>query len=99
MTVAWYRPGSTRKNWVQRRRAPRKEILLSGTLREIDSSVALCTCQILDISDGGARLKVGDPGDIPDGFLLVLYGKSYRHCEVRWRSASEVGVQFKPVRG
>ena len=95
MGVAWYRPGSTRKDWVQRRRKPRKSIAVSALLRDMVRGALLGDCQILDISEGGARLKVGCPGDVPDNFILVLYGQTFRRCEVRWRSATEVGVQFK----
>jgi PilZ domain-containing protein len=95
MGVAWYRPGSTRKDWVQRRRQPRKSIVLSANARGVKDGTALASCQVLDISEGGARLKLDCPGDVPDSFVLVLYGQTFRYCEVRWRSASEVGVQFK----
>jgi hypothetical protein len=49
----------------------------------------------LDISDGGARLKVSCPGELPDSLNLFLNGKNFRRCHVRWRSATEVGVQFQ----
>jgi hypothetical protein len=36
------------------------------------------------------------PADIPDSFILALSqnAKAFRRCHVRWRSETELGVQF-----
>jgi hypothetical protein len=56
----------------------------------------LQSCQIIDISGTGARLKVSLPEALPDQFLLLLShdGKLYRHCSVVWRRNKAIGVQF-----
>jgi PilZ domain len=95
MGVSWYRPGSARQDWVQRRKSLRKNIAVSAAIRDLERGTQLGSCQILDISEGGARLKVSCPSDLPDEFVLILYGQMFRRCELRWRSATEVGVQFK----
>jgi PilZ domain len=55
-------------------------------------------CEVLDISDGGARLRplMGSPKALPEKFILLLStcGKVRRDCRVIWRSAAELGVQF-----
>lgn len=55
-------------------------------------------CEVLDISEGGARLRplMGSPRMLPEKFILLLStcGKVRRNCRVIWRSAAELGVQF-----
>ncbi len=55
-------------------------------------------CEVLDISEGGARLRplMGSPKMLPEKFILLLStcGKVRRNCRVIWRSAAELGVQF-----
>lgn len=55
-------------------------------------------CEVLDISEGGARLRplTGSPKTLPEKFILMLStcGKVRRDCRVIWRSAAELGVQF-----
>lgn len=55
-------------------------------------------CEIVDISDGGAKLRpmLCAPEALPDHFTLCLSatGKVRRSCAVAWRSATELGVRF-----
>ncbi len=51
-------------------------------------------CTILDISDGGAKLRLAENTTCPAHFTLRLKtGRSYR-CELAWRGDSELGVRF-----
>ena len=97
MCAIWFRALSKRTNWVQRRKSVRRPTDLPALLRSTDNSVPLASCRVADISDGGARLKVERPADVPTDFILVLslYGHAFRYCQVRWRSATEIGVQFR----
>ncbi len=52
------------------------------------------SCQMLDISEYGARLRVGDPRTAPQEFLILLDKGLTRWCQVMWRSNSEIGVKF-----
>lgn len=55
-------------------------------------SVACC---VRDLSPGGAKLRVADPGMIPDEFQLLLKDtRQARRAKVRWRRKAEVGVAF-----
>ena len=57
-------------------------------------------CQVLDISNGGARLIVfADTSAIPDTFTLLLSpsAKVRRVCHVAWRTERELGVKFQPL--
>jgi hypothetical protein len=53
-------------------------------------------CMVWDESQGGARLVVDAPGEIPDDFYIYmsLESRSRRHCRVAWRTDKEIGVQF-----
>ena len=65
---------------------------------DVGDGSASTTCEILDISDGGARLRplMCAPKTLPEQFTLLLSscGRVRRMCCVVWRSSAEVGVQF-----
>jgi len=54
-------------------------------------------CLVTDISDGGVRLHV-EGFEVPDEFVLILYGEGIatreRVYRVVWRLGYEVGAQF-----
>ena len=51
-------------------------------------------CQMHDISETGARLRVGEPQVAPQEFLILLNKGLARWCRVVWRSDTEIGVEF-----
>jgi len=53
-------------------------------------------CTVVDISTGGARLELVDIDTIPDTFSLMLskHGQPRYQCNVVWKAAAEVGVEF-----
>jgi hypothetical protein len=55
--------------------------------------------QTLDVSKGGAKLKVDRSIDLPQQFLISLSqrGEVQRLCRLVWRMAGEVGVRFVPA--
>ncbi len=55
---------------------------------------AVIDCVVLNMSGGGACLKVETPIGIPDTFDLMLDHASVRHCRVAWRKAAQIGIQF-----
>jgi hypothetical protein len=50
----------------------------------------------LDVSKGGAKLKLDLSIDLPDQFFITLSerGDVQRLCRVVWRGANELGVRF-----
>jgi hypothetical protein len=80
------------------RRFDRRAFDRIGALDVGDGS-ASTACEILDISEGGARLRplMCGPDDVPDQFTLLLSscGRVRRACHVAWRSESDLGVQFR----
>ena len=72
-----------------------------STRRPITHAVFVATglgpplkCQMLDVSEFGARLRVGDPKTAPQEFLVILGSGLARWCQVMWRSATEIGIKF-----
>jgi len=57
-------------------------------------------CVILNISEGGAKLRPADMPACPNRFALQLDGNRSRDCEVVWRKQDFLGVRFvSPWRG
>lgn len=61
----------------------------------------ICSCVMRDISDSGARLKIGGATEssqatLPPKFILAISksGNVFRRCELVWRRKDEVGVRF-----
>jgi hypothetical protein len=56
---------------------------------------ALCECQVLDISQHGAKVFVEVTPAIPDHFKLAFFqGGQNRVCEVVWRRSRMLGIKF-----
>ena len=62
----------------------------------LDGGFAKRDCKILDISGGGARIQVSDPGAIEQTFNLAMDKnvKKLTRCRLVWRKGSVVGVKF-----
>lgn len=79
------------------RRFDRRAFDHMGALDLGDGSTSTA-CEVLDISEGGARLRplMCAPDVLPDRFTLLLSscGRVRRACRVAWRSSSQMGVQF-----
>lgn len=80
-----------------KRRFERRPFERMGAL-DIGDGSASAACEILDISEGGARLRplMFPPDAVPDDFILLVTacGRVRRPCRVVWRSHSELGVRF-----
>jgi len=52
--------------------------------------------QTIDVSEGGAKLKLDRSIDLPEQFLISLSerGEVQRLCRLVWRTAGEIGVRF-----
>jgi hypothetical protein len=77
---------------VENRKYPRHSIWRPARIATLDGSTA--RADLLDISQGGARLKVKQPASLPEQFLLMLSGNIQRWSRLAWHSGKEVGVEF-----
>lgn len=77
---------------------PKRKYLRSNAVRSCSilfSSVSL-PCDVLNISEGGARLKLLAEGEpLPSLFLLFLSASEpIRNCRLVWRQGASIGIQF-----
>ena len=78
-----------RKSWPSRRRTNQPAWMT------IDGSFATRPCTIVDISEGGARLRVEDAQFLKPHFHLKFDRASPgRACKVAWKKGDLVGVKF-----
>lgn len=60
-----------------------------------EGDFAVRKCSILDISDGGAKLKVDDPQFIRPIFQLKFSRADRgKRCKLCWRKGPLIGVEF-----
>jgi hypothetical protein len=52
---------------------------------------------LLDLAEGGVRLKVRHPANLPEQFMLKLGERLHRWARIAWRSTEEIGVEFLPA--
>ena len=58
--------------------------------------VPLCPCTVLDVSQGGGRVRVDENVEVPDQFQLLFTRTASvrRECQVIWRHGDYLGVAF-----
>lgn len=79
----------------QQRRNLRRQRVLKGGRIVFNGGYSTIDCTIRDLTAKGARLRVDSIVGVPEEFELEASdGRSWR-CRVRWRSASECGVEFQ----
>ena len=77
----------------ERRRGHRRRVLKGAMIVYNDGHCTL-GCQILDVSDTGARVMPVDIFLCPAEFVLKPRIGSPRDCEVVWRKKDAVGVRY-----
>lgn len=80
----------------ERRREMRRRALKGATLT-FNGGYGAFECVVRNISEVGARLTFGDASAVPARFDLTMSGDGHsRSAAVRWRSLTDVGVEFVP---
>lgn len=76
-----------------RRKQLRRRVLKGGTLR-FNNGFSAFECVVRNQSARGARLAFGEASAVPAYFDLRIAGEERpRRVRVRWRSATDVGVE------
>jgi hypothetical protein len=83
-----------RDQWKEFRRFRRKAVILASKL-ETDRGVFECLA--LDLSLGGARLRLDENVEILERVTLVLAKFGRFPSEIVWRNEREAGLQFREV--
>jgi hypothetical protein len=61
----------------------------------IDGAFAARRCSVLDISAGGAKIRVEDPAFVTPVFQLKFSRTDQgRRCKVSWQKGLVIGVEF-----
>jgi PilZ domain-containing protein len=61
----------------------------------IDGAFATRRCSVLDISEGGAKIRIDDPTFVTSVFQLKFSRADQgRCCKVLWRKGLVMGVKF-----
>jgi len=79
----------------ERRREPRRPLYRVARI-QLGNGALPRECVVMDISDGGVRLRV-DGFDVPDEFVLLLSGHLITEeskYKVVWRLDQEIGAKF-----
>ena len=82
----------TEKDHTEKRQSERRPI--TRTIYLATGVSAPLQCQMLDVSQTGARIRVGDPRTAPQEFLVQIGVGLTRWCQVIWRSDTELGIKF-----
>jgi len=77
----------------EQRKHPRAHVLRRGKIVFRRGHGAL-DCVVLDLSTGGARLRVGEWLGMPNRFELRIENGLSREAEVRFRELDIAGVEF-----
>jgi hypothetical protein len=80
----------------EKRQGRRQPLAHSATIAHLEGGKRIADCMVRDVSAGGARLLVKDPGSLPRSFMLLISqsGNVSRRCEVVWTRHNQVGVRF-----
>jgi len=77
----------------QRRHADRHKTLLSAKL-VFNNLASVVDCFVCDLSEGGARIKLAAPMQLPPVLILRFNDGRYHNCRIRRRAGLELGVEF-----
>jgi hypothetical protein len=73
------------------RKFPRRLVLLSGAIYIDNRAIE---CRVLDISAGGAHIRVDEPFDHEIQFPLMIYRFGEFPSEVAWEKDTDLGIVF-----
>jgi hypothetical protein len=65
-----------------------------------DDGATIAPCMMVDVSAGGARLRLDEPVSVPNEFILQLSKfdpRLIRRCLIAWRDEMQMGVRFLGV--
>jgi two-component system cell cycle response regulator len=86
-------PDASTSDDAEHRAKPRQRVLKAAKI--VMSDWMAIDCVVRDISDTGARLKVGGAAQLPHKFKLVMIAENtIRDVQVAWYLADSVGVAF-----
>lgn len=74
---------------------PRHIVSIGGKIIVQSKEPVTINCRILDLSDGGAKVKIEGSEILPAHVLLYeSYQQNIYECSVRWQKEDTVGLMF-----
>ena len=82
---------------MERRKSVRQPPLVGRAFVYLDKRLPLIDCDVINISDGGARIVAKSEQMLPAHFVLFFTfdGSERRTCRVIWRNGADMGVAFE----
>ena len=79
----------------ERRKSQRLGVTLPALIY-VGAGIPLCPCTVLDVSQGGGRIRLEADARVPEHFVLffTMAGTVRRACSVIWRHDDYLGVAF-----
>jgi hypothetical protein len=78
-----------------RRRHVREKVSIEAHLFIRGETHIAIPCKVADLSQGGARIKMAVPYDLPSHVFLVKYeGEIIYECETIWQKNQKAGLMF-----
>jgi hypothetical protein len=79
----------------ERRQSPRLGVTIPALIF-VGDGIPLRPCTVLDVSQGGGRIRLEANAVVPDHFVLLFThaGTVRRECSVVWRQDGYLGVAF-----
>lgn len=82
------------RRWKEPRASARRKLETTGSIR-LDGGFATRKCEVIDISDTGARIAVMSQQSVPGSLSFALNrGREGRAARVKWRQGLEIGLEF-----
>lgn len=80
---------------LEKRRFRRRDIRLLCRIVRSDGEMS-GLCELLDVSQGGARIRISPDFTVSEQFILILSrdGRIRRSCRLVWRRDNFVGAEF-----
>jgi GGDEF domain-containing protein len=78
---------------LERRQSPRQRALRKALI-VFNNANCTMNCQIVEVSETGAKLIPDDPLSVPEHFLLKPRDGEPRYCEIKWRNGTSIGAQY-----
>lgn len=84
-----------KQTFIEQRRSIREDVQFPAWIDIADGSQPR-NCTVLDVSEGGARIMLSSPTELPKDFWLVLTKDRTRrrYCRLVWRSDTQIGVAY-----
>ena len=78
-----------------RRQHARREVSIEAQLFLRGQRPSIVPCEVVDLSEGGARVQIEIPCLLPPQVFLMMYEReNIYECETAWQDEQQAGVMF-----